>query len=68
MCWLRCSQATYLLLVCRYTGCEEVIVVTRDRCADLVPPGAFTLVLGPGGRQFGTYGVGPDCMWFASRQ
>ncbi|KAG2438726.1 hypothetical protein HXX76_005271 [Chlamydomonas incerta] len=52
----------------RYTGTEEVICVTRDRNEDLVSRSGLNLILGSGPRQFGTYGVGSECMWFASRR
>ncbi|KAG2453408.1 hypothetical protein HYH02_001631 [Chlamydomonas schloesseri] len=51
-----------------YTGTEEVICITRGRNEDLVPPSGLNLILGTGPRQFGTYGVGPEVMWFASRR
>eukprot|EP00198_Chlamydomonas_reinhardtii_P003699 XP_001693035.1 flavoprotein monooxygenase [Chlamydomonas reinhardtii] len=52
----------------RYTGTEEVICVTRARNEDLVARSGLNLILGSGPRQFGTYGVGSECMWFASRR
>lgn len=48
----------------KYLGEEVVFTVCRGRHEDVVPRGRCSLVYGPQGKHFGTYGLRDELSWF----